>query len=85
VDAAFYATRSVLSKMRHRGDVIVYVSSISALQPNASGASYQASKRALHGLAHAVNVEESKNGVRASLVSPELTLRKSPSRTRFTV
>jgi serine 3-dehydrogenase len=79
VDAAFYATRSVLSKMRHRGDVIVYVSSISALQPNASGASYQASKRALHGLAHAVN------GVRASLVSPELTLRKSPSRTRFTV
>jgi len=73
IDGAFHATRFVLPQMRGRGGVIVYVSSISATEPDGSGAAYQASKRALHGLAHAVTIEESQHGVRASLVLPGLT------------
>jgi NADP-dependent 3-hydroxy acid dehydrogenase YdfG len=84
VDGAFYATTAALEQMRTRGGVIVYISSISAYQADVSGAAYQSSKRGLHGLAAAVNIEESKNGVRASLVAPGLTktdfnsLRRNP-------
>jgi serine 3-dehydrogenase len=84
VDGAFYATTAALEQMRIHGGVIVYVSSISASQADVSGAAYQSSKRGLHGLAAAVNIEESKNRVRASLVAPGLTrtdfnsLRRNP-------
>jgi short-subunit dehydrogenase len=74
VHAAFAATQAVLPGMRERGaGTIVFISSISATHPDGSGASYQSSKRALHGLAEAINYEEGGTGIRASLVLPGLT------------
>lgn len=85
VNGAFIATRAALPQMRLKGGgVIVYVSSISAVRADASGAAYQASKRALHGLAEAINIEEVGHGIRASIVMPGLTktefnsLRRTP-------
>jgi NADP-dependent 3-hydroxy acid dehydrogenase YdfG len=85
VNGAFIATRAALPQMRlNGGGVIVYVSSISAVRADASGAAYQASKRALHGLAEAINLEEVGHGIRASIVMPGLTktefnsLRRTP-------
>lgn len=85
VHGAFIATRAALPRMRlNGGGVIVYVSSISAVRADASGAAYQASKRALHGLAEAVNLEEAGHRLRASIVMPGLTktdfnsLRRTP-------
>ena len=74
VDGAFTAVSAALPAMRAAGDgLIIFVSSISAVQPDASGAAYQASKRALHGLAGAINLEEGHHGIRACLVLPGLT------------
>lgn len=85
VNGAFIATQAALPQMRlNGGGVIVYVSSISAVRADASGAAYQASKRALHGLAEAINLEEVGHGIRASIVMPGLTktefnsLRRTP-------
>jgi serine 3-dehydrogenase len=85
VDGAFAATQAVLPHMRREGGgVIVFVSSTSAEHADASGAAYQASKRALHGLAEATNFEEGRHGIRTSLVMPGLTktefnsLRRNP-------
>jgi serine 3-dehydrogenase len=85
VDGAFTATQAVLPQMRRNGGgVIVYISSISAAHADASGAAYQASKRALHGLAEATSFEEGQHGIRVSLVMPGLTrtefnsLRRTP-------
>ena len=84
VDGAFAVTQAVLPQMRLNGGLIVYVSSISAEHVDGSGAAYQASKRALHGLAEATSFEEGKHGIRTSLVMPGLTrtefnaLRRTP-------
>lgn len=84
VDGAFAATQAVLPQMRLTGGLIVYVSSISAEHVDGSGAAYQASKRALHGLAEATGFEEGGHGIRTSLVMPGLTrtefnaLRRTP-------
>ena len=40
--------------------------------PDLSGAAYQASKRGVLGLAHAVRMEEKLNGIRTSVVCPGL-------------
>jgi NADP-dependent 3-hydroxy acid dehydrogenase YdfG len=70
---AFYATRAVLPGMREHGSGhLIYVSSISGLTPDVSGAAYQASKRGLVGLAHAIRVEEKENGIRTCAVCPGL-------------
>jgi NADP-dependent 3-hydroxy acid dehydrogenase YdfG len=70
---AYDCTRAVLPAMRTAGGgLIVYISSISAHQPDASGASYQAAKRGLAGLAHAVRVEEKDHGIRTTVVCPGL-------------
>jgi NADP-dependent 3-hydroxy acid dehydrogenase YdfG len=70
---AFYATRAVLPRMREHGSGhLIYVSSISGLTPDVSGAAYQASKRGLVGLAHAIRVEEKENGIRTCAVCPGL-------------
>ena len=83
VDGAFAATQAVLPQMREAGGgVIVYVSSISAEKVDASGVAYQASKRALNGLAEVTSLEEGHYGIRTSLVMPGLTATEFMGRRR---
>ncbi|HEY4361459.1 MAG TPA: SDR family NAD(P)-dependent oxidoreductase [Bryobacteraceae bacterium] len=73
LNGAFYATHAVLHSMRERGaGLLIYVASVSALAADISGASYQAAKRGVLGLAHAVRFEEKANGIRTSVVCPGL-------------
>jgi serine 3-dehydrogenase len=73
LNGAFYVTRSVLPQMREsRAGHLIYVSSISGLMPDVSGASYQAAKRGLLGFAHAIRVEEKENGIRTCVICPGL-------------
>jgi NADP-dependent 3-hydroxy acid dehydrogenase YdfG len=73
MNGAFYATQAALPAMRQRGrGHLIYVASISAVVPDVSGAAYQASKRGLLGMAHAVRVEEKENGIRTCVVCPGL-------------
>ena len=59
LNGAYYVTDAVLPSMRERGaGHLIYISSISGLTADVSGAAYQAAKRGLLGLAHAVRVEE---------------------------
>lgn len=73
LNAAFYATQAVLPGMREaRLGHILYISSISGHTPDVSGAAYQASKRGLIGLSHAVRLEEKENGIRTTVINPGL-------------
>ena len=73
LNGAFYATQAVLPDMRERkAGHLIYVSSISGLVPDVSGSAYQASKRGVVGLAHAIRVEEKENGIRTCAVCPGL-------------
>ncbi|MBC7928136.1 MAG: SDR family NAD(P)-dependent oxidoreductase, partial [Bryobacteraceae bacterium] len=73
LSGAYYATHAVLPQMRERkSGHLIYVASISGLLPDVSGASYQASKRGMLGLAHAIRVEEKENGIRTCVVCPGL-------------
>jgi serine 3-dehydrogenase len=73
LNGAYYITQAVLPAMRaRRSGYLIYVSSISGIVPDVSGAAYQASKRGLLGLAHAVRVEEKENGIRTSVICPGL-------------
>lgn len=73
LNGAFYATHAVLPEMREAGTGhLIYISSISGIVPDVSGAAYQAGKRGLLGLAHAVRVEEKENGIRTCVVCPGL-------------
>jgi NADP-dependent 3-hydroxy acid dehydrogenase YdfG len=71
LNSAYYLTRAVLPSMRQAKDgYLIYISSIAALSPDGSGASYQAAKRGLLGLAHAVRLEEKANGIRTCAICP---------------
>lgn len=73
LNGAYYATRAVLPAMRaRRAGHLIYISSVSGLFADLSGAAYQASKRGLLGLAHAIRVEEKENGIRTCVVCPGL-------------
>jgi serine 3-dehydrogenase len=73
LNGAFYATYAVLPSMRAAGSGhLLYISSISGLVPDVSGAAYQASKRGVLGLAHAIRVEERQNGIRTCVICPGL-------------
>lgn len=73
LSGAYYATRAVLPDMRTRGaGHLIYISSVSGLFADVSGAAYQASKRGLLGLAHAIRVEEKENGIRTCVICPGL-------------
>ncbi len=73
LNGAYYATRAVLPQMRERkAGHLIYVSSISGQVPDVSGAAYQASKRGMLGLAHAIRVEEKENGIRTCVIMPGL-------------
>jgi NAD(P)-dependent dehydrogenase (short-subunit alcohol dehydrogenase family) len=71
LDSAFHCTQAALEPMRRQGGgLIVYISSISARYPDASGAGYQAAKHGLTGLANAVRWEEQRHGIRTTLIYP---------------
>jgi serine 3-dehydrogenase (NADP+) len=73
LNGAFYVTHAVLPSMRDAGaGHLIYVASISGLVPDVSGAAYQASKRGMIGLAHAIRVEEREKGIRTCAVCPGL-------------
>src|SRR5271170_3299903 len=73
LNGAYYATRAVLPAMRDRKNGhLIYIASISGIVPDLSGAAYQASKRGMLGLAHAIRVEEKENGIRTCVVCPGL-------------
>src|ERR1700722_4440845 len=73
LNGAFYATHAVLPSMRSTGaGHLIYISSISGLVPDVSGAAYQAAKRGVVGLAHAIRVEERQNGIRTCVICPGL-------------
>jgi serine 3-dehydrogenase len=73
LNGAYYATQAVLPAMREAGDGhLIYIASISGQTPDVSGAAYQASKRGMIGLAHAIRVEERENGIRTTAVCPGL-------------
>ncbi len=73
LNGAYYITRAVLPAMRaRRRGHLIYISSISGVVPDVSGAAYQAAKRGLIGLAHAIRVEEKENGIRTCAVLPGL-------------
>jgi len=71
LNGAYYATRAVLPAMRERkSGHIIYIASISGIVPDISGAAYQASKRGMLGMAHAIRVEEKENNIRTCVVCP---------------
>ena len=73
LNGAYYATRAVLPAMRERkAGHLIYVASISGIVPDISGAAYQAAKRGLLGMAHAVRVEEKEHGIRTCVICPGL-------------
>jgi NADP-dependent 3-hydroxy acid dehydrogenase YdfG len=73
LNGAYYATRAVLPAMREHGaGHLIYIASISGLVPDVSGAAYQASKRGMLGLAHAIRVEEKEHGIRTCVICPGL-------------
>jgi NADP-dependent 3-hydroxy acid dehydrogenase YdfG len=86
LNGAYYATAAVLPAMRAaRAGHLIYISSISGIVPDVSGAAYQAGKRAMIGLAHAIRVEEKENGIRTCVICPGLVdteiLAKRPVKT----
>ncbi len=73
LNGAYYITSAVLPGMRaRRGGDLIYISSISGLMADVSGAAYQASKRGLVALAHTIRVEEKHNGIRTCALCPGL-------------
>jgi serine 3-dehydrogenase len=73
LNGAFYATHAVLPSMRNaRSGHLIYISSISGVITDVSGAAYQASKRGVLGMAHAIRMEEKQNGIRTSVICPGL-------------
>lgn len=73
LNGAYYATRAVLPSMRERrSGHLIYISSISGIVPDVSGAAYQAAKRGLLGLGHAIRVEEKEQNIRTCVVCPGL-------------
>jgi NADP-dependent 3-hydroxy acid dehydrogenase YdfG len=73
LSGAFHATQAVLPRMRASGaGHLIYIASISSLVPDVSGAAYQAAKRGLLAMAHAIRVEERERGIRTCVICPGL-------------
>ncbi len=73
LNGAYYITQALLPAMREaRNGHLIYISSISGHTPDVSGAAYQAAKRGLIGLCHAIRVEEKENGIRTTVINPGL-------------
>ena len=70
LSSAFYGLRAVLPAMRRPGGLAVFVASVSAVWPDASGPAYQAAKAGVLAMARAAAVEELGRGVRFSTILP---------------
>lgn len=71
---AFHVAYAVLPAMRTAGTGhIIFVSSTAGAIADMSGAAYQASKRGVLGLAHAIRLEEKPSGIRTCCIMPGLT------------
>jgi NADP-dependent 3-hydroxy acid dehydrogenase YdfG len=72
VTGAFNLIQLVLPGMRARhGGLIVNIASIAGVRPSlVAGAAYNASKHALVALNTSINLEESANGIRSTLLAP---------------
>ncbi len=76
LNGALYCTLAVLPSMRERRDglVINIGSWFARYQGYVGGAAYNASKQALTGLTHQLNMEEGMHGIRACVVHPGETV-----------
>jgi serine 3-dehydrogenase len=73
LNGVFYATHAVMPSMRAAGaGHLIYISSVSGRVPDVSGAAYQAAKRGVLGMSHAIRVEEKNNGIRTCVICPGL-------------
>jgi NADP-dependent 3-hydroxy acid dehydrogenase YdfG len=86
LNGAYYITAALLPSMRERrSGQLIYISSVSGLAADVSGAAYQASKRGMLALAHATRLEEKQNGIRTCVICPGLVdteiLEKRPYKT----
>jgi NAD(P)-dependent dehydrogenase (short-subunit alcohol dehydrogenase family) len=68
----FNVAQACLPLLRTRAGLMILISSASGRWPDATGPAYQASKRAVLGLAHAIGLEEPEHGVRVTVVLPGL-------------
>lgn len=74
LDSAYELTRAVLPVFREQQNgLLVHLASRSVLEPDGSGASYQAAKAGVTALAHATAAEEQANGIRVSVIYPGFT------------
>jgi NAD(P)-dependent dehydrogenase (short-subunit alcohol dehydrogenase family) len=72
VTGTFNVIQTCLPLLRVSRALIIVIASVSSRWPDISGVAYQASKRAVLGLAHAVGLEERDRGVRVSSILPGL-------------
>jgi NAD(P)-dependent dehydrogenase (short-subunit alcohol dehydrogenase family) len=71
---AFHVTQVALPILRAGGGgLLIYISSMGAKKPDASGVAYQASKQGLVGLAHGTMEEQRAHGIRTTVIFPGLT------------
>jgi NAD(P)-dependent dehydrogenase (short-subunit alcohol dehydrogenase family) len=70
LSSAFYGLRAVLPALRRPGGLAIFVSSVSAAWPDASGPAYQAAKAGVVALARAAALEELDGVLRFSTVMP---------------
>lgn len=70
LSSAFYGLHAVLPAMRRPGGLAVFVSSVSAAWPDASGPAYQAAKAGVVAMVRAAALEELGRGVRFSTILP---------------
>jgi NADP-dependent 3-hydroxy acid dehydrogenase YdfG len=76
LNGALYCTLAVLPSMRERRDgLVINIGSWFARYPGyVGGAAYNASKQALTGLTHQLNMEEGLNGIRGCVIHPGETV-----------
>ena len=70
LSSAFYGLRAVLPALRRPGGLALFVSSVSAAWPDASGPAYQAAKAGVLAMVRAAALEELGGGVRFSAILP---------------
>jgi NAD(P)-dependent dehydrogenase (short-subunit alcohol dehydrogenase family) len=70
LSSAFYGLRAVLPSLRRPGGLVIFVSSVSAAWPDASGPAYQAAKAGVLAMARAAALEELDTGLRFSTILP---------------
>ena len=70
LSSAFYGLRAVLPTLRRPGGLVIFVASVSAAWPDASGPAYQAAKAGVLAMARAAALEELDSGLRFSTILP---------------